>query len=98
MNNEHPCHVTGTESLPSSVYDRDSLLICRGTPSEIVLQLVSSPSQLTVREALKVLVDQLASKMGLYVELPWGAPDDILSNLILQVLIGNGIVAITPLS
>lgn len=60
--------------------------------------MVSSTSKLTVRDALKVLVNQLATKRSLHVELPWDAPDEILSNLILQVLLDNGIVGPTPLS
>lgn len=99
MSNDHPCHATGTEKLPTSVFVKNqSLLICRGTPSEIVVQLVSSPSKLTVRDALKALVNQLASTRHLQVELPWDAPDDILSNLLLQVMLDNGIVGPTPLS
>lgn len=93
------CYSTGEEGLPSSVYIKNqSLHIFRGTPSEIVLQMVDSDSKLTVREALKVLVSQLASTRNLHVQLPWDAPDEILSNLILQVMLDNGILGPTPLS
>ena len=99
MSNEHRCHSTGTEKLPSSVFVKNhSLHICRGTPSEIVLQLVPNSSKLTVRDALKVLVNQLASTRNLHVQLPWDAPDTILSNLLVQVLLDNGIIGPTPLS
>lgn len=99
MSDEHPCHATGREKLPSSVYFKNqSLHICRGTPSEIVLQMVVSDSKLTVRNALKVLVNQLASTRNLYIQLPWDAPDEILANLILQVMLDNGILGPTPLS
>lgn len=99
MSDERPCYATGLEELPSSVYVKNqSLHICRGTPSEIVLQLVSSDSKLTVRDALKVLVNQLASTRNLHVRMPWDAPDEILSSLILQVMLDNGILGPTPLS
>lgn len=98
MSDEH-CHSTGEEDLPRSVYLKNqSLHICRGTPSEIVLQMVVSDSKLTVRDALRILVSQLASTRSLYVELPWDAPDEILANLILQVMLDNGIIGPTPLS
>jgi hypothetical protein len=96
---DEPCHATGKEKLPSSVYFKNqSLQICRGSPSEIVLQMVPAAPNLTVRKALGQLVKQLASKRNLHVELPWDAPDEILSNLLLRVMLDNGIIGPTPLS
>jgi hypothetical protein len=92
-------HATGTEKLPTSVYfNNQSLHICRGTPSEMILQMVVSDSKLTLRDALKTLVDSVASTRNLHIQLPWGAPDDVLSNLFIKVLLENGILSPTPLS
>lgn len=96
---EERCLAIGKEKLPCSVYFRNqSLQICRGTPSEMVLQMVSSDTTLSVRDAIKVVVHHLASTRKLYVELPWDAPDEVLSNLLLQVMLSNGIVGPTPIS
>jgi hypothetical protein len=96
---DEPCHATGTEKLPSSVYFKNqSFQICRGSPSEIVLQMVPAAPNLTVRRALGHLVKQLALRWNLHVELPWDAPDEILSNLLLQVMFDHGIIGPTPLS
>jgi hypothetical protein len=96
---EERCLATGKEKLPCSVYFKnESLHICRGTPSEMVLQMVSSDTTLTVRDAIKVVVDHLASTRKLLVELPWDAPDEVLSNLLLQAMLGSGVVGPTPIS
>lgn len=99
MRDDLSCYATGTDKLPTSVYLRDlSLDICRGTPSEIVLQLVPSSSTLTLQEALIALVGELSFTRNLHVELPWDAPDDVLSNLIVQVLLDYGVIGPTPLA
>lgn len=94
-----PCFASGTEKLPSSIYFRNhSLLICRGTPSEMVLEMIGSSVPLTVREALERLVKHIADTRNIHIQLPWEAPDEILSNLFIQVLLNAGIVEPTPLS
>jgi hypothetical protein len=93
------CYSTGEESLPNSVYLKTkSLQIYRGSPSEIILEMVPAAPNLTVRRALEQLVEQLALKRNLHVEMPWDAPDEILSNLLLQVMLDNNIIGPTPLS
>lgn len=97
--NDTPCFATGTEQLPISVYFKnESLLICRGTPSQMVLEMVASDPQVTVRAALERLVAHLSSTRDINIQLPWHAPDDILANLFIQVLLEAGIVEPTPLS
>lgn len=96
---EERCLATGKEKLPCSVYFKNqSLQICRGTPSEMILEMVSSASTLTVREAIRVVVDHLASTRKLLVELPWDASDEVLSNLLIQVMLTSGVVSPTPIS
>ena len=94
-----PCFATGTEPLPSSVYFKNqSLLICRGTPSQLVLEMLVSDQQLTLRETLERLVAHLASTKGITIQLPWQATDEILANLFIRTLLEVGIIEPTPLS
>ena len=64
----------------------------------MVLEMVASEQQLTVREALERLVAHLASTRNINIQLPWQAPDEILANLFVKVLLEIGIVEPTPLS
>jgi hypothetical protein len=94
-----PCFATGTDQLPRSVYFKNqSLLICRGTPSQMILEMVSSEQQLTVREALERLVSHISSTRNINIQLPWQAPDEVLANLFIKVLLEIGILEPTPLS
>jgi hypothetical protein len=64
----------------------------------MVLEMVGSSSPMTVREALQHLVKHISETRDIHIELPWKAPDEILCNLFIQVLLGTGIISPTPLS
>jgi hypothetical protein len=92
-------YATGTEKLPRSVYFKNnSLFICRGTPSEMVLEMVPREPPPTLQEALGYLVDHIAKTRNITLELPWQAPDEILCRLFIKTLLDLGIVEPTPLS
>ena len=94
-----PCFATGSEDLPPSIYFKNqSLLICRGTPCQMVLEMVSPDPQMTVREALRIVVDNLDRVHNIHVELPWEASDEILCNLLIKGLLEIRLIGPTPLS
>jgi hypothetical protein len=93
-----PCFATGKEKLPLSVWAHsDDFYIYRGQPSQMILEMTAG-NELTVRQALQVLVPQLAKKQGLHIELPWDQSDDTLSALFIQALLMVGLIKPTPLA
>lgn len=64
----------------------------------MVLEMVSGDPQMTVRQALQVVVESLASKQNIHIEMPWSAPDEILCKLLITALLQVGIIGPTPLS
>lgn len=92
--------IDGSQVLPISVWSQTSdFNIYRGTPSEMVLEMMGGNHQGSVREALEQLVNHVSQTRNIQIQLPWHVPDDkILANLFIYTLLQAGIVRPTPLA
>jgi len=92
--------IDGKQVLPISVWSQFSdFNIYRGTPSEMVLEMIGRGHQGSVREALEQLVNHVSQTRNIQIQLPWQVPDDeILANLFIYTLLQAGIVHPTPLA
>jgi hypothetical protein len=90
--------IDGKQVLPPSVWSQSNdFNIYRGTPSEMVLEMMGG-EQCSVREALEKLVNHVSQTRNIQIQLPWQAPDEILANLFIYTLLQAGIVRPTPLA
>lgn len=91
--------IDGRQELPRSVWSQTSEFnIYRGTPSQMVIEMMGGDQPYTVREALQQLVNHIYQTRNLQIQLPWQAPDEILANLFIYTLLQAGIVYPTPLA
>lgn len=91
--------IDGKQALPPSVWSQTSdFNIYRGTPSEMVLEMMGGVQKYSVRETLEQLVNHIAQTRNIHIQLPWQAPDEILANLFIYTLLQAGIVRPTPLA
>ena len=92
--------VDGKQKLPPSVWSQTSEFnIYRGTPSQMVLEMMGNGGQeCTIREALEQLVNHIYQTRNIQIQLPWQAPDEVLANLFVYTLLRAGIIRETPLA
>lgn len=91
--------IDGTQELPPSVWSQaGGFNIYRGTPSQMVLEMVSGDHEYTVREALQQLIFHVYQTRGLQIQLPWQTSDEILANLFIYTLLQARIIQPTPLA
>lgn len=86
-----------TEPLPFAIWvPNGSFRVYRGTPVEIVREMVEGTTPMTVREALQQLTKGLADTRKVVIQLPWRESDEVLSSLFLHALLELGISRPVP--
>lgn len=84
----------GLEKLPKAIWfpgTPKNQNIYRGTPSEMVAELVGPRNFSTVEKALRSLTKDLAKSKQVDIQLPWGQPEEVLAALFVHAILELGI-------
>jgi hypothetical protein len=96
-----PCYAKPSDPLPPAIWvPSGSYRIYRGSPVQMVREMAvgDPPAQtdLSVRESLQRLTNELAEARRVVIQLPWNQPDEVLSALFLHAIMQLGIGRTVP--
>lgn len=91
------CNTKLSDPLPKAIWiPSDSYRIYRGTPVEMILEMVEEPGPFSVRKALEKLIEGFAKSRNLVIQLPWKESEETLSMLFLHALLTLRICQVAP--